>query len=111
MNKTRRYMSKEGRKEGKREGRRDREKRKKTAKLFWWPLSNTRSEYAWLSGKGSLPAFSVSSDVIIVIIIIIIIIIIIVVIVFFFFFQTGVRQHCLFRLHFMKFMSNNNSSA
>jgi hypothetical protein len=31
---------------------------------------------------------------------------------FFFFFQTGVRQDCLFRLHFMKFMSNiNNSSA
>jgi hypothetical protein len=29
-----------------------------------------------------------------------------------FFFQTGVRQDCLFRLHFMKFMSNiNNSSA
>jgi hypothetical protein len=30
----------------------------------------------------------------------------------YFFLQTGVRQDCLFRLHFMKFMSNiNNSSA
>jgi hypothetical protein len=26
------------------------------------------------------------------------------------FFQTGVRQDCLFRLHFMKFMSNINNS-
>jgi hypothetical protein len=31
---------------------------------------------------------------------------------FFFFFQTRVRKDCLFRLHFVKFMSNiNNSSA